>query len=188
MLRTTLAFVLLLVAGCAGGAATPHEHVHESAAPSTSASASTGFTDTDNAYVQLAIPQDETALKVVELARARAGVAPDLVALAGDVEAGHRAELDGLRAALAKAGKAYESLHEGHDMPGMVTAAELDAVAKATGGAFDDQLRTLLRAHFEESTTVAKSEQSAGSDRAVIELAKGIERVRADYLARLGTS
>jgi uncharacterized protein (DUF305 family) len=184
MPRTTLAFVLLLVVGC--GAAPEHSgHVH----PSTSSSAATtGFSDTDNAYVQLAIPQDETALKAVELARTRAGVDPILVALASDVEAGHRAELDGLRAALAKAGRAYENLHEGHDMPGMVTAAELDALTSTTGSAFDDQLRTLLRAHFEESTTVAKSELSAGTDPAVIELTRGIERTRTDYLARLAAS
>jgi uncharacterized protein (DUF305 family) len=136
----------------------------------------------------LAIPQVETALKAVELARTSAGVDPALVALAGEVETGYRAELDGLRAALAKAGKSYENLHEGHDMPGMVTAAELDSLAKATGEAFDDQLRTVLRAHFEESTTVAKSELSAGTDPTVIELTKGVERTRADYLARLAAS
>src|SRR4051812_22085787 len=113
MLRTTLALALLLLAGCSAQPEHHGDHVHPSAPPSSSAAAEPGgFSDTDAAYVQLAIPQDETVLPVLELARTRGGVAPDLVALAGEVEAGHRKELDRLRQALADAGQTYLSLHE----------------------------------------------------------------------------
>ncbi|PRY34584.1 DUF305 domain-containing protein [Umezawaea tangerina] len=190
MLRTALALALLLLAGCSTPQPEQHSgHVHPAAPPSSSSAATPagGFSDTDVAYVQLAIPQDETTLPVLELAKTRAGVDPALAALATEVETGHHTELDKLRKALSDAGQTYLNLHEGHDMPGMVTADELDKLTKATGPAFDDQLRALLRAHFEESTTVAKSELSAGSNAAVLDVTKGIESSRAAYLAKLGT-
>lgn len=191
MLRTTLALALLLLAGCSAQPEQHGEHVHPSAPPSSSAGAAAapgGFSDTDAAYVQLAIPQDETVLPVLELAKARAGVDPDLAALVTEVEAGHRKELDRLRKALTDAGQTYLAMHDGHDMPGMVTADELAKLENATGPAFDDQLRALLRAHCEESTTVAKSELAAGSSPEVLDVTRGIESSRAAYLARLGTS
>ncbi|WNV84134.1 DUF305 domain-containing protein [Umezawaea sp. Da 62-37] len=190
MLRTTLALTaLLLLAACTAQPDGHADHTHPAASPSGSASQapSGGFSDTDVAYVQLAIPQDETALPVLELAKTREGVDPALVALVTEVETGHHDELDKLREALSDAGQTYLNLHDGHDMPGMVTADELDKLAKATGQAFDDQLRTLLRAHFEESTTVAKSELAAGSSPEVLEVTRNIETSRASYLTKLGT-
>jgi uncharacterized protein (DUF305 family) len=191
MRRTTLLLAALLLAGCSTAPQDPHSaHVHPAAAPPSSSATATpgGFSDTDAAYVQLAIPQDETVLPVLRLAKTREGVDPALVALAGEVEAGHQKELDGLRKALTTAGQTYLAMHDGHDMPGMVTADELDKLTKSTGSAFDEELRTLLRAHFEESVTVAKSELGAGSSPEVLELTKGIESSRGEYLAELATS
>jgi len=192
MRRTTLLLAALLLAGCstAQQQQDPHSaHVHPAAAPPSSSAPARpgGFSDTDAAYVQLAIPQDETVLPVLHLARTRQGVNPALAALAAEVETGHQKELEGLRKALTTAGQTYLAMHDGHDMPGMVTADELDELTKATGPAFDDELRILLKAHFEESTTVAKSELGAGSSPEVLELTKGIEASRAEYLAKLGT-
>jgi len=191
MRSTTLVLALLLLAGCSAQPEQHGDHVHPSASASPSggsaaAAASGSFSETDAAYVQLAIPQDETVLSVLELAKTRGGVDPALVALVSDVETGHRKELDRLRKALTDAGQTYLNLHEGHDMPGMVTADELDKLKNSTGPAFDDQLRTLLRAHCEESTTVAKSELAAGSNPEVLDVTKGIESSRSAYLARLG--
>ncbi len=190
MLRTTLLLLILLLSTACSGQPQPHgDHVHSSAPPSTSSTvAAGGFSDTDAAYVQLAIPQDETVLPMLALAKTREGVDPALVTLAGEVEQGHRKELERLHKALTDAGQTYLEMHDGHDMPGMVTADELTALTNSTGPAFDTQLRTLLRAHFEESTTVAKSELAAGSSPEVLDVTKGIESSRASYLAKLGTT
>ena len=184
MLRFTL-LALFLLAGCSAPPQSHGEHVHPSAPPPSSSVAG-GFSETDAAYVQLAIPQDETVMPVLALAKAREGVDPGLVALVGEVEVGHQKELERLRAALAGAGREYLSMHEGHDMPGMVTADELAGLTALSGPAFDAQLRVLLRAHFEESVTVAKSELAAGSSAEVLEVTRGIESSRGAYLARLG--
>jgi len=186
MLRTTL-LALLLLAGCSTQPQPHGEHTHSSAPPTSSAAvAPGGFSDTDAAYVQLAIPQDETVMPVLALAKSREGVDPGLVSLAGEVEAGHQKELERLRGALSAAGQTYLNMHEGHDMPGMVTGDELAALTALSGPAFDAQLRVLLRAHFEESVTVAKSELAAGSSAEVLEVTRGIESSRGAYLARLG--
>ncbi|MCS7481383.1 DUF305 domain-containing protein [Umezawaea endophytica] len=180
---------LLLLTACAAPQETHAAHVHPSPPPSSSAAAVPGgFSETDAAYVQLAIPQDETLLPVLALAKSREGVDPALAGLAAEVQTGHQQELERLRKALADAGRTYLNMHEGHDMPGMVTADELAALTNATGQAFDDLLRTLLRAHFEESTTVAKSELAAGSSPEVLDVTRGIESSRAAYLARLGST
>jgi uncharacterized protein (DUF305 family) len=185
-----LLLTLLLTTACTAQPAPHGDHAHPSAPPVSGSAAATppdGLSDTDVAYVQLAIPQDETVLPVLELATTRGGVDPALVSLASEVEAGHRKELELLRAALTDGGQTYLNLHEGHDMPGMITADELAELTNSTGPAFDDRLRALLRAHFEESTTVAKSELAAGSSPEVLEVTKGIESSRATYLAELTT-
>jgi hypothetical protein len=188
VLRTSALLALLLLAGCSTQPQPHGEHAHPStpAISSSSAPVAGGFSDTDAAYVQLAIPQDETVLPVLALAKSREGVDPGLVSLVGEVEQNHQEELERLRKALTDAGHTYLNMHEGHDMPGMVTAEEVASLDAATGQAFDDRLRVLLRAHFEESTTVAKSELAAGSSPEVLEVTRGIEASRAGYLARLG--
>jgi uncharacterized protein (DUF305 family) len=161
-----LVVVLLLAVGCG------QQHDEVPATPSNA---------TDIAYVQLAIPQDESVLPLLALARTRA--APDLVRLAERVDAGHRAELTRLRAYLSSVGVVDDHPHEGHDMPGMVTEAEVAGAALAQGDAFDESVRRLLRAHFEESTTVARAELKGGSVREVLDLASEVERSRTDYLS-----
>lgn len=196
MLRAAAPLLALLLLTACTAQQEPHtDHVHSSSPPSSSGS-STGssaaaapgsFSETDAAYVQLAIPQDETLLPVLALAKEREGVDPALVSLATEVQEGHQKELERLRKALTDAGRTYLNMHEGHDMPGMVTADELAKLTNATGQAFDDLLRALLRAHFEESTTVAKSELAAGSSVEVLDVTRGIESSRAAYLEKLGS-
>ena len=134
MLRFTL-LALFLLAGCSAPPQSHGEHVHPSAPPSSSSAVAGGFSETDAAYVQLAIPQDETVMPVLALAKAREGVDPGLVALVGEVEVGHQKELERLRSALSAAGQTYLKMHEGHDMPGMVTADELAGLTALSGTA-----------------------------------------------------
>jgi uncharacterized protein (DUF305 family) len=142
---------------------------------------------TDAAYVQLAIPQAESALPLLDLVRQRSGD-PALVALATRAADGHRGELTRLHGVLDAAGLEYLDEHAGHDMPGMVTEAEVAAAGALTGPDFDAQARTLLKAHFEESKAIAAVEREAGSDAEVLGLTADLERARADYLANLSGS
>ncbi|SEQ93738.1 protein of unknown function [Lentzea xinjiangensis] len=145
-----------------------------------------GLSPTDLAFVELVIPQNESALAAVTVAATRPGSA--LRPVASRVEAGYRAELAVARELLALAGRQETGLHDGHDMPGMITTAELAALGSARDTAFDQHLEQLLRTQFEEARTVARAELSSGKSAPALELGARIERTRAEFLALLDAS
>ncbi|WP_433573248.1 DUF305 domain-containing protein [Streptomyces sp. CA-251247] len=79
---------------------------------------------------------------------------PALKAWAASLAAGHRAELGRLNALLDRMGLPRTDVHAGHDMPGMVTAADLGRARTLRGAAFDGFLGRELRAHLEQSARV----------------------------------
>ncbi|ANZ39365.1 hypothetical protein BBK82_28250 [Lentzea guizhouensis] len=105
-------------------------------APPPTSVAQGGFGQTERAFVDLSIATNEQALKLLENAGR-----PELVA-------NRHAELERLRALLDSP---YVNLHEGHDMPGMPTDAEIQLAAT------DLQARDqYVRAHLTESLKVVK--------------------------------
>jgi hypothetical protein len=110
--------------------------------------------------------------------------APALRELARSVEVARRAELASLHGLLDGAGVVYVNNHAGHDMPGMPTADELDALA-AAGADFDAEFARLLRAHVVESATVVRSALSAVTHPATLAAADAMARERAGELDRL---
>lgn len=162
------AAILVLATGCGTAVSEP--------SPSSVPPPATTLSPTDLAYVELVIPQNESALAALALARKGSDAA--LVKLADQAEPVYRAELDRLNALVVEAGRQDIKQHEGHDMPGMITAAEL-----AGGG----DLGSLLRTQFEESRTVARAELSSGTAKPVLELGADVERTRTEFLALLGT-
>ncbi|MEV4288445.1 DUF305 domain-containing protein [Nonomuraea bangladeshensis] len=76
--------------------------------------------------------------------------------------------------------------HAGHDMPGMITAAELARLRTAEGPAFDTLFTRHLRAHLRQSRSVTRSEQVSGADPGIKALAAAIERTRTTQLSALG--
>jgi hypothetical protein len=167
--RVLLLAVVLVATGCG--------------APAVGTPVPTDLSATDLAFVDLVIPQNESALAALALAE-RPGSA--LGPVAGVVRDLYRSELAQVRELLALAGKAESSQHEGHDMPGMITAAELAAVEHVQGADFDLQLKALLRNQFEEARTVARAERSAGTSKPVLELSERIDSSRAEFLSLLG--
>ncbi|MGW6441749.1 DUF305 domain-containing protein [Lentzea sp. NPDC055074] len=138
---------------------------------------------TDLAFADLVIPQNESALAALTLAENRPGSA--LHPVASQVSARYRDELAQVREVLARSGRQESDQHEGHDMPGMITAAELAAVGFAQGAEFDEQLKALLRTQFEEARTVARAEQASGTSPSLVELSARIDSTRAEFLALL---
>ncbi len=160
---------------------------------------------TDVAWLQLMIPMDERVLPLLDLGASR-GHAPAVGQLAGRLRAAHVAELARLRAALhATGGQPATGLlatdlpttglpatglpadnpHAGHDMPGMITAAELARLRTAEGPAFDTLFNGHLRAHLRQSRSVTRSEQISGADPGIKALAAAIERTRTTQLSAL---
>ncbi|MFD9700172.1 DUF305 domain-containing protein [Lentzea sp. NPDC059081] len=172
-MRALVLAVVLAVAGCSA-----------QAAQETSGTAATppDLSATDLAFVDLVIPQNESALAALALARPGSALRP----VADRVAATYQAELVRLRDVLARAGRPESDQHEGHDMPGMITAAELASLEHSPDA--DEQLRTLLRTQFEEARTVARAELASGRHQPVRDLGASIDRTRAEFLALLGAA
>ncbi|MFF0772300.1 DUF305 domain-containing protein [Nonomuraea wenchangensis] len=162
--------------------------------------ASGSVNPTDVAWLQLMIPMDERVLPLLDLGASR-GHAPAVAQLAGRLRAAHLAELARLRAALhatalhttgmpatgvPATGPPADNPHAGHDMPGMITAAELARLRTAEGPAFDTLFTGHLRAHLRQSRSVTRSEQVSGADPGIKALAAAIERIRTTQLSALG--
>ncbi|MFI6451580.1 DUF305 domain-containing protein [Streptosporangium amethystogenes] len=179
----TLFLVSGPVTGCgAHSPATAPGHHHESPAPAAptapAAAPAAGFNTTDTAWLQLMIPMDERTLPLLDLGAER-GHDPAVRRLAARIRKTHLAELERLRETLGRTGLPATNVHEGHDMPGMATAADLAALRKATGPAFDRLFADRLREHLDQSAAVARSEQTAGADEGTRALAAAVERARA---------
>ncbi|WP_433236286.1 DUF305 domain-containing protein [Streptosporangium sp. CA-135522] len=174
-----------LVTGCVTHttAAVP-DHRHGSPVRA-AATASGGFNTTDTAWLQLMIPMNERVLPLLDLGAER-GHDPAVRRLAARARNDHLTELERLRVMLTRTGLPPTNVHAGHDMPGMVTAADLTALRATGGAAFDRLFLDRLREHLQQSAMVSRSEQTAGADDDTRALAAAVERSRGAQLDLLG--
>ncbi|WP_406079523.1 DUF305 domain-containing protein [Micromonospora sp. NBC_00858] len=189
----TLLIAVLLVAGCAAGSPAPAGSTAPSAivppavaAPSAVPATGTAgpFSGTDIAWLQLTVAMAERLQPVLDLVPART-TDPAWRRLAAQVGASHRADLDRSRRLLADSGAPETNPHDGHDMPGMITAEELTALRSAAGKPFDRLLAQHLRAHLAQSVRIAAAEQQGGVHPATTALAAAVVRGGNAELARL---
>jgi hypothetical protein len=144
----------------------------------------TAFGGTDLAWTRLMIPMTAQVVTLLGLTAGRASDA-DLAGLATRLGADYRGDLLRLRTALARAGLAATNEHDGHDLPGMITAADLEIIGRRTGADFDALLAQHLREEMEQSVRLARSEQQAGQNGDCKMIAASIEMTRAASLDRL---
>ncbi|CAM5532320.1 DUF305 domain-containing protein [Streptomyces microflavus] len=186
--RPVVAPILLALLGLAAsaGCSTTTEPapvaspVRTAAAPSPS----TSSTPTDAAWAQLMTPMNEKALALLTLAADRA-TEPRLRAFATRLHSGQEAELGRLRPLLARMGLPDTDVHAGHDMPGMVTEADLEAARAAEGAAFDRLFLTGIRDHLRHSAQVSRSEITAGARADAKQLAAALVTAREAALTEL---
>ncbi|GAB3828851.1 DUF305 domain-containing protein [Kribbella italica] len=142
------------------------------------------FNSTDLAYIELMIPMDDQLLRVLDLGQKQAS-APALREFAGKVAAGHRAEVAQLIAIRTRSGLPIRNPHEGHDMPGMMTEPEIDALGKLSGPAFDQDFTKNLKEHLDQTTLLARSIANAGKDPETKKLGKTLIAGRTTQLKQL---
>ncbi|WP_444947474.1 DUF305 domain-containing protein [Micromonospora ureilytica] len=185
---STVLIAVLLVAGCGVGprdaASTTTPPV--AAPPATTAPTPTGtaFNPTDIAWLQLTVAMTERLLPVLDLVPVRT-TDPAWRQTATQVATTRRADLDRARRLLADAAAPTTNPHEGHDMPGMVTAQEMTALRAASGQSFHRLLAGHLRAHLAQSVRVAAAEQQSGVQSATVALAAAVARNGTADLERL---
>ncbi|MEV8331734.1 DUF305 domain-containing protein [Streptomyces niveus] len=176
--------VLLAVPGCS--AATPASTPVRTSPVGTPAGVpvQTPSGATDAAWLQLMTPMNEGAVELLTMAADRA-TDPGLRSWATDLAASHRAELEQMRPLLRQLGLPATNVHEGHEMPGMVTPGDLAQARAAKGAAFEKVVVVQIREHLEHSARVSRSEVDAGSEAAAKKLAASLVEARAAELGAL---
>ncbi|MFC8350058.1 DUF305 domain-containing protein [Streptomyces sp. NPDC057280] len=157
----------LLVVGCTAPPTTstpPSTHVSPTAA---------SFSPTDTAWIQLMIPMEERAQRLIDLAPARKA-SPRLVALAAKIEPLLRSDLQSLQRLLRASGVPDTRPHEGHDMPGMVSLTTLKDAASATSKRFDRIFVNALHDHLTHVGMLSSNEQAHGRASAATQLAANL--------------
>uniref|UniRef100_UPI00066D97AB DUF305 domain-containing protein n=1 Tax=Streptomyces sp. SBT349 TaxID=1580539 RepID=UPI00066D97AB len=152
--------------------------------PATDPAAVGSLNPTDLAWIQLMIPVNDRMILMLDQVTERSPD-PAFREFADELAANHRTELTGLHALLDAAGVEYVNLHEGHNMPGMVTEEELTGLAAAEGAAFDREAKAHLREHLEKSAEASRSEIESGADADATALAADLDATRAGQLADL---
>ncbi|MFG1897637.1 DUF305 domain-containing protein [Micromonospora zamorensis] len=148
--------------------------------------ASVVLNSTDDAFIQLLIPMNEGALALIDHVDTRsAGADPSLRALLNDLRAAHQAELRDLRGLLAAGNVAEQNIHEGHQMPGMVTDASLAELRAAPDTEVPSRAAALVRAHLAQTVVLCRGEQTAGGSPELKALAGRIQQARAAELSAL---
>ncbi|MEV0785761.1 DUF305 domain-containing protein [Streptomyces sp. NPDC050423] len=184
--RSTAALsLLLLLAGCAAPAdaerpATPVPSVSAVAPPTAAGPAD----PTDAAWAQLMTPMNEQAVALLSLAGQRAGD-PRVRSWAAGLRTAQNGELARLRPLLARMGLPDTNVHEGHDMPGMVTERILEQARAVEGRAFDHLLTARIRDHLRQSAQVSRSETESGTRPDAKRLATALVSARKAELAEL---
>ncbi|MEV4117972.1 DUF305 domain-containing protein [Micromonospora sp. NPDC049645] len=170
-------------------AATPSSAAASSASASSVAAVPTApvvLNGTDDAFIQLLIPMNEGALALIDQLDTRPTDAdPSLRALLGEVRKAHQAELRDLRGLLAAGNVAELNIHEGHQMPGMVTEASLAELRAAPDVEVSSRAAALLRAHLAQTVVLCRGEQTAGGSPELKALAGRIQQARATELNTL---
>ncbi|MFJ1925213.1 DUF305 domain-containing protein [Streptomyces sp. NPDC088131] len=182
---------LLLLAGCAAPADAKHPAAPApsvSAAASATASAATGgrtpADPTDAAWAQLMTPMNEQAVALLSLAGQRAAD-PRVRGWAAGLRTAQNGELARLRPLLARMGLPDTNVHEGHDMPGMVTEHDLEQARAVEGRAFDRLVTALIGDHLRQSARVSRSETESGTRPDAKRLAAALVSARKAELAEL---
>ncbi|MEU1642918.1 DUF305 domain-containing protein [Micromonospora zamorensis] len=148
--------------------------------------ASVVLNSTDDAFIQLLIPMNEGALALIDHVDSRsAGADPSLRAVLNDLRAAHQAELRDLRGLLAAGNVPEQNIHEGHQMPGMVTGASLAELRAAPDTEVPSRAAALVRAHLAQSVVLCRGEQTAGGSPELKALAGRIQQARAAELSAL---
>ncbi|MGC4815323.1 DUF305 domain-containing protein [Micromonospora sp. DT228] len=141
---------------------------------------------TDDAFIQLLIPMNEGVLALIEHLDTRpADADPSLRALLGEVREAHQTELRDLRGLLAAGNVAELNIHEGHQMPGMVTDASLAELRGAPDAEVPARATALLRAHLAQTVVLCRGEQTAGGSPELRALAGRIQQARTTELSAL---
>jgi uncharacterized protein (DUF305 family) len=169
---TAAAVSVALLAGCSQVSA----HMGPGRAISTASMA-------DVMFAQMMIPHHEQAVEMAGLAPTRS-TDPQVLAMAAQIAAAQQPEIDLMKSWLTTWGVPIMADHSGHDMAGMMSDDDLDALESLTGTEFDEAFLTMMIAHHEGALSMVKPVLDS-DDPAVKALAEAIAEVQTREIAQM---
>ncbi|MFJ2664606.1 DUF305 domain-containing protein [Nocardia fluminea] len=181
------AATVLFAAGCSDDSTTTHSTEHSTTTTvATSATASTDFNAADVSFLQMMYPHHAQAVEMAKMVPSHTQN-QQLIALAAQVEKAQAPEMQQITDLLASFGEPAPSAtegHGGHDMPGMMTGAQMSSLQAANGADFDRQWLAMMIAHHEGAVEMAQTELNAGVNPQARQLAT---KIVADQEAEITT-
>jgi uncharacterized protein (DUF305 family) len=182
------AATVLFAAGCSDdNSTTTHTTEHSTTTgAATSAAASTDFNDADVDFLQMMYPHHAQAVEMAKMVPSHTQN-QQLIALAAQVAKAQAPEMQQITDLLAGFGEPAPSAtegHGGHDMPGMMTDAQMSSLQAADGADFDRQWLEMMIDHHEGAVEMAQTELNAGVNPQSRQLATAIV---ADQEAEIAT-
>jgi uncharacterized protein (DUF305 family) len=186
-LAAMLALALLALTGltgCAGG------DDDTGAAATREAPSDTEHNDADVAFATDMIPHHAQALVMVDLSRGRP-LDPEVASLMEQIQAAQTPEIQTMAGWLTSWGEDIPATTRDHvhggdhgaegadaapmgDMPGMMSAEDMDALEAADDGAFQRQLLEMMVAHHEGAIEMAQTELEQGRYQPALDLAQAV--------------
>jgi uncharacterized protein (DUF305 family) len=190
LITTCVGLLLLMtVPGCGGD---------DAAAPAETRTAANGdvFNDADSRFASDMLQHHAQALAMVDLTVGR-DLDPELAALAEEIRAAQGPEIqtftEWLTAWDAPIPETVRDHAHAHgdgstvdmEMPGMLTADEMDELEAASGGEFHRRWLELMIAHHEGAVEMAGDEVEDGAFEPAVDLAKSIEKSQGAEIDRM---
>ncbi|MGH3705369.1 MAG: DUF305 domain-containing protein, partial [Agromyces sp.] len=167
---------LFALSGCAANAGDTsgggHDG-HSTAETETEAPANAGAA-ADVMFAQMMIPHHEQALEMSGIVLAKDGLAPEVAALAEEIQAAQGPEIAQLEAWLEEWDAPREMPGGGHGMSGMLSADELAALEAADAATASRLFLEQMIEHHEGAVEMAEEQIASGSHEGAIEMAEAI--------------
>lgn len=167
----------LVLAGCAdaGDDADMEGHDMGNGSPSQDTGAdAAGANDADVMFAQMMIPHHEQALVMSRIVLDKDGVDPGVVDLATRIESAQEPEIATMEGFLDEWGAEPTGDHSGHEMDGMLSEAEIQALEAADAATVSRLFLEGMIAHHEGAVDMAKAELADGENPEALALAQEI--------------
>ncbi len=157
------------------------------------------FNDADVEFATSMIPHHAQALEMVDLTVGR-DLSPEVQAVADAIREAQTPEVEQMTDWLVSwdqpvpatsmdhanaHGDAQTEDLDDHDMPGMMSADEMDALAAASDGEFGDLFLEMMIQHHQGAVEMARTEQTEGEYADSIALAQSIESSQEEEIATM---
>ncbi len=171
----------------------PGEESRELSADEAVQIAASRYSAADVQFMQDMIPHHHQALELAALVGERTNF-PALIDAAARIESSQRDEIDFMQQWLAARGEsvpdpqAHSAMHTSHEMAGMVSAAEMAALAKAEGADFERQFLQLMIDHHAGALKMVEDllEQSGSAyDPTLLEFVNDVSNDQAAEIERM---